>query len=61
MKKYTHEDILSANREYYDKVGNDYRKNERYAYSKDIVEEVARIIKYYSSLLDEKKMFLDFS
>lgn len=60
MRKYTHEDILSANREYYDKVGNDYRENERYAYSKDIVDDVTRIIEYYSSLLDERKMFLDF-
>lgn len=60
MKKHTHEDVLLANREYYDKVGNDYRENEQYAYSKDIIDDVTRIIRHYSAFLDERKMFLDF-
>jgi len=60
MDKHTHEDVLSANKEYYGKVGNDYRENERYAYSRDIIDDVTRIIRHYSALLDARKMFLDF-
>jgi len=60
MKTFTHEDILSANKEYYDKVAEDYRQNEGYAYSEGIIDDVTKIIKHYSGLLEEKRRFLDF-
>lgn len=60
MKTYSHKDVLTANRDYYDKVAEDYRQNERYAYSDQIVRDVLRVLKQYSFSLKERKKFLDF-
>lgn len=60
MKKYTHKEMLLANRDYYNKVAEDYMENESYAYSKDITNDVTRIIKYFSAFLNKRKTFLDF-
>lgn len=60
MQNYKHQDVLTANQKYYDKVGKNYRVNEYYAYSTAIINDVLNNIKHCSSLLREKKKFLDF-
>lgn len=58
--QYSHEDVLSANKRYYNMVAEQYKQNESYAYSKSIVKEVSNTLTQFSHQLSDRDMFLDF-
>ena len=60
MKRYSHKDVLTANKYYYNQIGHQYCDNERYAYSEKIIANVKENLKKAASLLEERRYFLDF-
>jgi len=55
-----HKTVLRANREYYNVVAADYRKNESYAYSKEIIKDVTELLFFCVDSAPSNKSFLDF-
>ncbi len=55
-----HKTVLGANREYYDIIAADYRKNESYAYSAGIIKDVTELLYFCVSSAPSNKSFFDF-
>ena len=49
METFTHEDVVEANKEYYNIVAGKYRKYESYAYSQDRIEDVTQLLYFCAS------------
>ena len=59
MKKFKHEDVLLANKQYYNEVADDYLENEFYAYTPIIKQDVKSIMTRSASLCPNNGLFLD--
>lgn len=59
MDKFEHEDVLLANRYYYNEVADAYLENESYAYTTQIKQDVKNIMTRYAALCPSNDLFLD--
>ena len=59
MDKITHDEVLNANRSFYDRMFDSYRNNEYYAYQPNIVYDVKKNIEFCVKNLSCRDIFLD--
>lgn len=52
-------DVFDSNRRYYDEVAADYLKNEAYAYTPEIINDVRRLLSLAAKSAGEQSLFLD--
>lgn len=52
-------DVISANREYYNSVADEYLQHESYAYTDDIISDVKGLLRKGKGLASDDKQFLD--
>ena len=57
MKKFNHEDVLLANKQYYNEVADGYLENESYAYTSVIKKDVESIMTRSASLCTNNGFF----